>query len=452
MDHLHINAMDTQRKDENAKKNKPCLLVTHASSCPLVSIVLGTATSVIDIKKKKPNSNHDRFPPFQEALTWMRPAYESFQQPFPAPSRKLKPPGFLKGLGNLLTPKPSTSPNNTRPFVPSTPNGPSTPLTAPPFLPPVSPYQEYPGALQKSRSTPGEWLVSAAFWTTKTISYDFMSTHPLVRPRHNSLPTAPLPLRSDSWPNNSMTPPNYNPRAGSHKRSVSFIANKLTGKQTVATQAAHSSLRSRNQPRNNLPDLNHVVERPLKMNINCKRLSLFSSLAFLNPWLVAKQNYELHTYLSTPPFSYSFLNRPDTITRKGFHGLHQYATRPPTSYMVIESPHLPWSIRIGGRTPDDKYLSVSEVFTAIYEALRQSPTAAELNILYASSESKKKYREITSAYHKRSKRENPYQQDYIRKIDWLCGRDVFDGLIRKKDKDKPAWTIRFRGAGETRFK
>lgn len=166
----------------------------------------------------------------------------------------------------------------------------------------------------------------------------------------------------------------------------------------------------------------------------------------------AYHTFELHTYLSIPPFAYSLLTKPDLLFRQGFGGLHQYATRPPTSLMILQSPHLPWEIRVGGRSSptNDKYLTVYEVLTAIYQALRESPTAAEINILYASSESKNKYNDVLDSYGRRWEKENPYQQDFLRKIDWLCGKNIFNGLVSKKSgglkgKGKPVWTVLFRG-------
>jgi hypothetical protein len=107
--------------------------------------------------------------------------------------------------------------------------------------------------------------------------------------------------------------------------------------------------------------------------------------------------------------------------------------------MLITIPRLPWTIRLSAQPvatfPSSRYhdaplayLSAQDILEGIYRALRKPITLEE----FQSLSSNKDFRdEVLAAYGKRRSQEAhgmPETQESMRRVDWLAGRTVFEGL------------------------
>lgn len=114
----------------------------------------------------------------------------------------------------------------------------------------------------------------------------------------------------------------------------------------------------------------------------------------------------------------------DQVSLEGFS---DPATEPPLSSLSIILPNLPWPLDVRPSTATDAYVSVSDVFHALYSDLRLCAHPTEYSGL-----SEAEAREVDMAYFARCRRAGADEQRQlekgIRKIDFLMEKMRFLGL------------------------
>jgi hypothetical protein len=100
------------------------------------------------------------------------------------------------------------------------------------------------------------------------------------------------------------------------------------------------------------------------------------------------------------------------------------ATQPPTRYLQIITRDHPWTIEI--TDPNGGYITVLQVLLGIHDALQFPIEEWKLEIA-----SPERRRSLAKAYQRRM---GSGTEDDLRRIDWLGGRTLFDGL-RKDDEE-----------------
>ncbi|KAJ4472968.1 hypothetical protein J3R30DRAFT_3513047 [Lentinula aciculospora] len=105
------------------------------------------------------------------------------------------------------------------------------------------------------------------------------------------------------------------------------------------------------------------------------------------------------------------------------------AVYPPVSSLTINIPHHIWSISVHASF-NGHYVTVNDVFTAVYQSLRKNVSSAE----YHAIPSKKDAEKVRMAYETRYRRlrdRNAYQsekQQGLKRVDFLTGHTHFMGL------------------------
>ncbi|KAF8516432.1 hypothetical protein BU17DRAFT_50915 [Hysterangium stoloniferum] len=117
------------------------------------------------------------------------------------------------------------------------------------------------------------------------------------------------------------------------------------------------------------------------------------------------------------------------------HGLDRPATSPPRHMMLIESSFLPWEFVIIAHQSTG-YLSIADVLNGIYKGLQEPITESEYGRL-----DRARAKAVEAAYFRRIDQESIRPGEPIRKIDWLEGRYVFEGL-QQSSTDYNSWTLR----------
>lgn len=103
------------------------------------------------------------------------------------------------------------------------------------------------------------------------------------------------------------------------------------------------------------------------------------------------------------------------------------ATEPPLPVLNIQLPNLPWPLEVRPGSPKLGYVTVSDVFHALYNDLRLCAHQTEYKALSAVEA-----REVDMAYFTRCRSAGPDEGRQlvkgIRKIDFLMGKTRFLGL------------------------
>ncbi|KAF9460202.1 hypothetical protein BDZ94DRAFT_1266623 [Collybia nuda] len=147
----------------------------------------------------------------------------------------------------------------------------------------------------------------------------------------------------------------------------------------------------------------------------------------LNPILAAPSAHNLHYNMTLPPSTVQF---HPTVPH---HIRDEPATYPHVPRMTITSRSLPWSITV---TPSGKsvFVTVSDVFKAIYASLRVNMTSGE----FAQLRSVDAQRQVNDAYRRRYRLiPNPSAYDEekrqgLRRVDFLAAMHCFAGLSPTK--------------------
>ena len=159
----------------------------------------------------------------------------------------------------------------------------------------------------------------------------------------------------------------------------------------------------------------------------------------------------LHCYLSRPPFRISVKWSPPPGLAFYYPDLSHSATRPTVSFLSITTPHLPWKIRLAAQALSPfpsasyhhaplPYFTVQDVLNGIHMSLRKYVTLEE----YESLAQDREYRaEVMAAYRRRRRQETggkPGAQEGMRRVDWLAGRTVFEGL-EESSEGEGVWKL-----------
>ncbi|KAF7343668.1 hypothetical protein MSAN_01946500 [Mycena sanguinolenta] len=139
--------------------------------------------------------------------------------------------------------------------------------------------------------------------------------------------------------------------------------------------------------------------------------------------------------LAAPPvLTYDISLHPTTISTH-FHGLSSArllkpAVYPPRPTISLVTPHLPWTLAIPPGT-NAKYVTVLDVLTSIYLALRVNVTAKEFAALHTAEMMQR----VTAAYTQRYRRLRSYDAEYalekaegVKRVDFLMGYTKFCGI------------------------
>ncbi|KAF8955240.1 hypothetical protein BDZ97DRAFT_1640120, partial [Flammula alnicola] len=112
----------------------------------------------------------------------------------------------------------------------------------------------------------------------------------------------------------------------------------------------------------------------------------------------------------------------------------QPATMPTVPFMDISCPRLPWRVTVVPRSKTIGYVTIGDVFEALYRALRINVTAAEFALI-PSPDAKKK---VTTTYQLRYKRQSDvraYEDEKahgLKRVDFLGEHTHFKGLTSSK--------------------
>ncbi|KDR68966.1 hypothetical protein GALMADRAFT_77945 [Galerina marginata CBS 339.88] len=111
-----------------------------------------------------------------------------------------------------------------------------------------------------------------------------------------------------------------------------------------------------------------------------------------------------------------------------FQTLCEPATSPPLGFMTIQTPYSPWTIKIHAFL--GPYITLEDIFCAIYRSLRTSITLSEF--YWFSSQSSHSY--ATRAYKQRYRRHSSsrvYEEEKrhgMKRVDFLLGHSSFLGI------------------------
>ncbi|KAF9476169.1 hypothetical protein BDN70DRAFT_863674 [Pholiota conissans] len=149
----------------------------------------------------------------------------------------------------------------------------------------------------------------------------------------------------------------------------------------------------------------------------------------------------LHPLLSPEPnpvIAYDLLFAPETMRplvpiSSGI--LDEPATNPKVLSMDISCPHLPWRITVMPRSKKFGYVTIGDVFVALYRALRLNVTKEEFDLIPSAGMKDA----ITQAFRARYKGQ-PTTEMYdlekakgLKRIDFLCTHTRFTGLVPAKE-------------------
>ncbi|KAF7366144.1 hypothetical protein MVEN_00491300 [Mycena venus] len=144
------------------------------------------------------------------------------------------------------------------------------------------------------------------------------------------------------------------------------------------------------------------------------------------------QANDLIVFSPTPPLIYDITLNPSTIsthiTRLPSARFLEPAVYPPRPLISLVTPHLPWALAVPAT--NGKYVTVSDVLTAIYHALRVNVTAGE----FAALRTKDLMRRVTAAYVRRYERlwghsgYKPEKAEGVKRVDFLLGYTTFCGI------------------------
>jgi hypothetical protein len=141
------------------------------------------------------------------------------------------------------------------------------------------------------------------------------------------------------------------------------------------------------------------------------------------------------TFARTPSIHFDVSSPPSAITAH-HHALSsrvlaEPATSPPLSHLTLLSAHLPWSIPVRpGSSKPGAFVTVGDVFTVLYRALRVNITGHEYNSLPPGGDQHR----AKGAYEKRCRRiRDPRgaaeeRKGGMKRVDFLMGRLLFTGL------------------------
>ncbi|KAJ3756124.1 hypothetical protein EV360DRAFT_85247 [Lentinula raphanica] len=165
----------------------------------------------------------------------------------------------------------------------------------------------------------------------------------------------------------------------------------------------------------------------------------------------APQPSRVHTLLAYshhPVINYDVSLPPSTITttRSGLSStaFSEPAVYPPVSSLVLHIPQHIWPIHVHA-SYNGHYVTVNDVFTEVYHALRKNATSAE----YHAIPSKKDTEKVRMAYETRYRRirdRHAYQaekQQGVKRVDFLAGHTRFMGIaVTPGHGGSSVWVLR----------
>lgn len=135
----------------------------------------------------------------------------------------------------------------------------------------------------------------------------------------------------------------------------------------------------------------------------------------------------------SPPVNYDLSLHPSTMSTHHISlstiTLAESAVHPPLPLLTLVSPHMPWSISVSASS-NGAYVTVSDVYSAIYRSLRQNILPVEYHALPSDRDK----RRVSAAYETRYRRLRG-SRDYdhekragVKRVDFLMGHTKFLGL------------------------
>ncbi|KAJ6450930.1 hypothetical protein C8R45DRAFT_1113853 [Mycena sanguinolenta] len=152
--------------------------------------------------------------------------------------------------------------------------------------------------------------------------------------------------------------------------------------------------------------------------------------------------------LAAPPVLTYDISLPLTTISTHFRGLSsarllEPAVYPPLPTISLVTPHLPWALTIPPAT-NATYVTVLDVLTAIYRALRVNVTATE----FAALRTEELMACVTAAYTQRYRRLRRYDTRYalekaegLKRVDFLLGYTQFCGIAPTVEQPD-VWELR----------
>ncbi|KAJ6507023.1 hypothetical protein C8R45DRAFT_971333 [Mycena sanguinolenta] len=153
---------------------------------------------------------------------------------------------------------------------------------------------------------------------------------------------------------------------------------------------------------------------------------------YRTPSAMKVQAHDLIAQSRIPLLQYDVSLHPSTISshRPGLSGTAflEPAVYPPRLSLSLVTPHLPWKIPVPAS--NRRYVSVGDVFAAIYRTLRVNATSAEFNALGT----EKLMRRASTAYMRRCERLRGHsgysheKREGVKRVDFLMGYTTFQGI------------------------
>ncbi len=178
-------------------------------------------------------------------------------------------------------------------------------------------------------------------------------------------------------------------------------------------------------------------------------LRLIHSTGLLGPSLLENQKVVLHPYIrytaSKPPMYLDLRKSPNALK---FHALKdrpltnwdlmRFVCEPPLPYMRLYHAHLPWYIDVEAQNPAG--VTLYELFSAIHMCMMTQIGNPDYYNLEMTGEMRER---IADAWGHRCRSEEERCQG-IRRVDYLLGRVVMEGIQKGKDG---LWEIKTRKLG-----
>ncbi|KAJ7467643.1 hypothetical protein FB451DRAFT_1483044 [Mycena latifolia] len=159
---------------------------------------------------------------------------------------------------------------------------------------------------------------------------------------------------------------------------------------------------------------------------------LFLLAPYTGPSARTGRAHNLIAQSSTPLLSYDMSLHPSSISTHymgvSSAGLAEPAIYPPQTVISLATSYLPWAI--GVVASNGKYVTVSDVLSSVYHALRTNVTLAEFNSL----DTQKLMGRAAAAYTKRYERLRGHRgfskekMQGVKRIDFLMGHTKFQGI------------------------
>uniref|UniRef100_A0A8H7Y8Z0 DUF6699 domain-containing protein n=1 Tax=Psilocybe cubensis TaxID=181762 RepID=A0A8H7Y8Z0_PSICU len=153
----------------------------------------------------------------------------------------------------------------------------------------------------------------------------------------------------------------------------------------------------------------------------------------------------LHPYLEPNAVSWDIVDHPSTMSRHhhpvSSRALCEAATSHPLASMKITCSYLPWTIKV--HASNGSYITLEDVFDAIYRSLRTNISQSEFNSLPSESDQRRATRAYEQRY-RRMRSSRHYEEEKrggMKRVDFLMGRSRFLGISAGRRPDEWQLTV-----------